>query len=401
MTTWMFGPSAFREIVADAMGNLQALKGRTMLALVGIAIGTAAVIAMLHIGNNARAEAMRQFESLGIDRVSIRPQPNGTANTMIPVDFAKALVSSNVGLAVAAPVIQAGTVIRIGRTNVPATLIAAGEGVYPLGKAHVGTGRPTSDLDAFAAYVVLGSDVAHGIGEAAGHSPQVGDQLTVDDQVMTVIGLLAPTLPNPVLNLDFNHSVIIPLAAARRLLPDPQISSIVAQLAPGSSDEKVADAVTQAFRSRIRDGGINVQTARQLIAGLDQQMRVYGMLLLAIGTVSLVVGGVGVMNVMLMSVMERRREIGVRLAIGARQCDIAAMFMAEALLLSAIGSTIGIVLGTFVGWGFAAVSGWAFEPAASALPLGVGMAITVGLFFGLYPAMRAAKLDPIHALRAE
>jgi putative ABC transport system permease protein len=158
---------------------------------------------------------------------------------------------------------------------------------------------------------------------------------------MTVIGLLAPTLANPVLNLDFNHSVVIPFSAARRLVRDPQISNIVAQLAPGFGDEKVAEAVTHAFRNRVRDGSVTVQTARQLIAGLDQQMRVYALLLLAIGTVSLVVGGVGVMNVMLMAVMERRGEIGVRLAIGARQRDIATMFVTEALLLSAIGSAIG------------------------------------------------------------
>jgi putative ABC transport system permease protein len=164
----------------------------------------------------------------------------------------------------------------------------------------------------------------------------------------------------------------------------------------------MADDVIEAYRKQVRDGGdIRVQTARQLIAGLDQQMRVYGLLLLAIGTVSLIVGGVGVMNVMLMSVMERRREIGVRLAIGARGRDIAIMFITESLLLSALGSTIGIFLGTAAGWIFAKLSSWQFEPAVTALPLGVGMAIAVGLFFGLYPALRAAKLDPIHALRAE
>jgi putative ABC transport system permease protein len=104
---------------------------------------------------------------------------------------------------------------------------------------------------------------------------------------------------------------------------------------------------------------------------------------------------------MLMAVMERRGEIGVRLAIGARQRDIATMFVTEALLLSGIGSAIGLVLGTVAGWVFAAASGWRFAPSATALPLGIGMALAVGLFFGLYPAMRAAKLDPIHALRAE
>lgn len=160
-------------------------------------------------------------------------------------------------------------------------------------------------------------------------------------------------------------------------------------------------AIAAYFKSRLRDDGVNVTTARQLIDGLEQQMRVYRLLLLAIGAVSLIVGGVGVMNVMLMSVIERRREIGVRLAIGARRRDIRVMFVAEALLLSGVGSVAGTLLGVFAGWLFARSSGWVFEAAVSALPLGVGMALMVGLFFGSYPAARAARLAPIVALRSE
>jgi putative ABC transport system permease protein len=114
-----------------------------------------------------------------------------------------------------------------------------------------------------------------------------------------------------------------------------------------------------------------------------------------------VVSGAGVMNVMLMSVMKRRREIGLRLAIGARRRDIGIMFLAEALVLSALGSLLGTGLGTFAGWIFARSSNWPFLPAPMALPLGAGMAVTVGLFFGYYPADRAARLNPISALRSE
>lgn len=107
------------------------------------------------------------------------------------------------------------------------------------------------------------------------------------------------------------------------------------------------------------------------------------------------------MNVMLMSVMERRREIGVRIAIGARQQDIVVMFLTESMLLSAIGAVVGTIIGSAVGFAFAKISGWTFCPAWAALPLGVGMSVCVGLFFGLYPAVRAANLNPIDALRAE
>lgn len=395
------GSTIVREIVLDAVGNLQALKGRTVLALVGIAIGTAAVIAMLHVGHNARAEAMRQFEALGVDLVSITPQSDAQRPGVIPFEFARDLPRATVGVAAAAPFILGGTSLRVGRSSLPANLVAAEDGLYALAKADIAAGRRTSDLDGFTAFAVLGADLAKGVASATGRPVRIGDQVTVDDQIMTVIGILATTYPNVILNLELNRSVVIPFAAARRLLPNPQITNVAARLSLGADDRSAASAIADYFSSRQRGGRVNVQTARQLIAGIERQMRVYGLLLLAIGTVSLVVGGVGIMNVMLMSVLERQREIGVRLAIGARRRDIRTMFLTEALLLSGAGSIAGMLLGTVAGWLFSRASGWSFDPAPAALPLGVGMALVVGLFFGGYPAVRAARLEPIAALRAE
>ncbi|MCK1651596.1 ABC transporter permease [Bradyrhizobium sp. 149] len=391
-----------REIVCDAASNLQGLKGRTFLALIGIAIGTAAVIAMLHIGYDARNEAMRQFDSLGIDLVNIAPKANGTIAPVIPADAARDLAGAGVGVVAAAPFILAGTSIKIGRSSLPANLVAAMDGIYSLAKAEIATGRRTSDLDGFAPFAVLGAELANDIATASGRPIKIGDEIVVDGPIVTIIGTLSSVYANMVLNLDLNRSVVVPYAAARRLVPSPQITNIAARLDAGENDQTASASIAAYFRARMGGGqGVSVRTARQLIIGLEQQMRIYGLLLMAIGAVSLVVGGVGVMNVMLMSVMERRREIGIRLALGARRHDVRLMFLVEALLLSAAGSAIGTVLGTLAGWLFASASGWSFAAAPAALPLGAGMALVVGLFFGSYPAARAAKLDPIAALRAD
>jgi putative ABC transport system permease protein len=191
------------------------------------------------------------------------------------------------------------------------------------------------------------------------------------------------------------------LPNAKRLMPNQILGSAVGRLA-GDAAADLAEQELQAYLTpKLRDAYLRVETARQLIAGMANQMHLFTLLLGAVGTLSLVLGGVGVMNIMLVSVAERKQEIGIRLAIGARRRDISALFLSEAVILAVVGGLFGIFLGLGASWVFAWVSDWEFILSPEAAPLGAGVSVLVGIFFGFYPAASASRLNPIDALRAD
>ncbi|OSQ48271.1 ABC transporter permease [Thalassospira alkalitolerans] len=390
-----------REVAREVAGNLRLSQGRSLLALIGIVIGTAAVITMLHLGHNAREAALRQFEILGTDQVMMQPVSGNSDKPHVPLNTVVKIPEQNIGIDAVAAVVQYGTSIRFGRSQIQAIILAATDKIYTIGKVHLWQGRLTSDLDAANSFAVIGAGIASEMTASSGRPVRIGDKINVGSRVLTIIGILGDATISPILGIDFNRTIVLPFAAARRLLPSPNISNVAALLSPGADDTQTAKAVTEYFSRHMSGGMMHVRTARQLIENIDRQMGIYAALILGIGAVSLVVGGVGIMNVMLMNVMERRQEIGLRLALGARRGHIRLMFLCEALILAIAGSAGGTFLGYLTGWVFASGSGWRFEPAPLTLPVAVGMALVVGLFFGIYPAVCAARLDPAIALRGE
>jgi putative ABC transport system permease protein len=223
----------------------------------------------------------------------------------------------------------------------------------------------------------------------------------IGSSLFTVIGVLKPLDRNPLLPVDPNSSVFITTSAAKRVSGAVSIDTLGGRISPGYELEAVGSRLESEIAKVLPNAHFRIATAKELIDTIRQQSALFTMLLGAIGSISLIVGGVGVMNIMLVSVVERQREIGLRLSIGARRRDIAIMFLVEASILSMVGGLIGFVLGVAASYGFSWYSEAKFFVSEVALLLGVAVSLLIGIFFGYYPARRAASLDPVAALRSE
>ncbi len=201
-------------------------------------------------------------------------------------------------------------------------------------------------------------------------------------------------LPN-----GLDDSVLIPLASMRRVQPGFELSSVLAQAAPGADPNRAAVDLKAYLSAQLPGREVDIHAAHQLLEGFRRQARVFSYLLGALGGISLLLGGVGVMNVMLMNVTERRKEIGVRMALGARPRDIRSLFLLEATCLAVSGALLGAILGSSGAYLFAQASGWRFLLASESIVIGMGSSALIGVFFGLYPAISAARVGPTNALR--
>ncbi len=388
-----------KQAILEAVGNLLASRQRSLLALIGIMVGAGAVIAMLTVGAIAREETARQFRAMGTDILLIRADSDqGLGN--LPLAETEALPAQIRGLSLIAPFMLGGGQVSAEGQSRSTSFLGVTESFAPVARVRLAQGRFISRHDRFEPFAVVGSALAEQLSTPFNRI-RVGSNIRVGRYVFTVIGVLEPSLPSPMMPADVNDALMVSIPNGRRIMSTPQLAWGVARAAPDADPDQVARAIGTALEPSMREGRVQVQSARALLAGLASQMRLFTLLLGAVGAIALVLGGVGVMNIMLVSVQERRREIGVRLAIGATRWNIQSLFLTEAAVLSLAGGAFGVLLGLAGAWGFAQMSGWAFVVSATAIPLGAGVSIATGLFFGFYPAVMASRLDPIVALRTE
>jgi putative ABC transport system permease protein len=389
-----------RANIKEALRSLVSAKQRTILALIGIVIGIGSVIGMVSVGTIVENESVRQFKDMGIDIIVVTKESDGiTASTGFVLKDVMDLKQGNKDVLEVAPFASAGA--RVGRSGkeVFVDLYGVTASFFDLNKLTIRRGRAITDLDQDRYFVVVGEDVEQ-IMKKEGHTDVVGKQFPFGGRVYTVVGVLN-TVPEGggIRPAGLNRSVITHVSTGVRAFENGMINKFLARVG-GKDSAVVKSAIETYFGKKGKGSKVSIKTAEELIAQMEKQMQLYTLLLGAIGSISLLVGGVGVMNVMLISVTERRKEIGIRRALGAHQSDIMSQFIIESVVLCFVGGIVGIILGTGVSYIFARVSNYEFLVSQTAIFLGFGVSMGVGIFFGYYPARQAARSDPIAALRS-
>ena len=393
----------------EATRSLYGARLRTLLGLIGIMIGVASVIAMISTGEIATAQSRKEFEALGTDLLTIRESEELTTaaarrrGVAVGLDDALEVAEALSSVAEAAPRIQLHGGFAYGGKHVGSGAMQGVSASFAsVNRLRLAEGRFVSDLDVERYYCVVGADIANAMRRRGAH-PVVGEVLEIDRRLFTVVGALENTPDNYALpfQLDANESVFVPITTAQRISPRTEIELIVARAQAGVHYSVASRDVQAYFHERTRGLGIEVTSAEQLIEEMESQLGLMTLLLGAVGSISLIVGGIGIMNIMLISVAERRQEIGIRRALGASRGDIQGQFLIEAMILTLGGGMAGIVFGMGVTYGICQYTEWDFFISPVSVIAGIGVSTIIGVFFGFQPAYQAARLDPIAALQGD
>lgn len=390
---------ALAETVAEALANLYAQRQRSALALLGILIGTASIVAMLTIGHMAQRETLKLFRHLGVDMLQIHAMPAGNYSVgELDRRAIERLPASDPDVIAAAPLAADHDTVLSGERHAELGIAAVTPDLPRLMRIGVVQGRFIAPIDDGNLVAVVGAGTVEKL-SAPGAPLGPGSAIRVKGYVFEVVGVLGPVPFTALDPTDVNNAVLIPLADAGRVMDSDKPTTALIHLEPAADVKGAGARIAASLANPTAD--LQVFNARDLIRSMNAQKAIHSQLLTAVGAISLLVGGIGVMNVMLMGVMERRREIGLRAAVGATPRDIQLMFLIEAATLAFVGGVAGLAAGLMAALVTARASGWTFSLALWVLPLGPGVAALVGVAFGLYPAIKASRLSPIDALRAD
>jgi putative ABC transport system permease protein len=386
---------------------------RTSLTMLGIIIGVGAVIAMVSIGNGAKAQIEANIAALGQNTIGIWSgnfrrggvsMGFGSAGTLTKEDML-AIQREVPGVLAISPEVRAGAQVAAGNQNMSTSIMGVAASYPEFRNWTFASGGPFTeqDVNGQAKVALIGNTTAT---QLFGESDPVGQTIRIRNVPFTVVGLLNPKGAG-FGGQDQDDVIMIPWTSAMtRLTGGTTFRNLSMQGASADQLDEISEAITSLLRQRHRllegmDDDFSIRTQTETLETFTSTAKTMTMLLGSIAGVSLLVGGIGIMNIMLVSVTERTREIGIRMAVGAKSGDILSQFLAEAVTLSIVGGIAGIGIGVGVSRLISANMGWPVLTSSNAIMVAFLFSAAIGIFFGFYPARKAAQLDPIESLRYE
>ena len=397
----------FWTIVKVALKSLLANKLRTFLAMLGIVIGVGAVISMLAMGAGAQQQVMKRISAMGTNLLVIHPGQQGMRGVMsgtsqrLRIKDAKAIIEEVAGVYQVAPIVRANSQLKYFNRNTRSNVIGSSTTFFPVLNFEIEEGRPFTEgeVKRMAKVAVIGPTT---IANLFDQQSPVGETIKIKGINFLVIG--TTKAKGSVGRRDPDDQVVIPYSTAMKQLHGVDyLNEIDIQAMDNVDLQKVRQDTMAVLRKKHRlmadsADDFHIHNQAEMVETASEVSRTFAILLGSIAGISLLVGGIGIMNIMLVTVTERTREIGIRKAIGAKNRDILLQFLVEAIILSGLGGIIGVVLGIGAAQLIGEWSQFVTVIKISSIALALSFAGAVGIFFGYYPASRAAQLDPIEAL---
>lgn len=387
---------SFSMTIRLAWKNILGSRLRSGLTVLGLVIGIASVIILVGLGNGAVSSVNSQVASMGTDIVIVNISDSDSALTY---DAVNELKSVDGAMEVSPYQMLSASLSHDSSASSRASIVGAGASLIDMMGYDLSSGRGISqiDVDNSSKVVIIGSGIAE---EFWGSIDPCGDTIRIDGDIYTVIGVLESVGSSMGNNVD--ETAIIPITTAEYLGVSTAISTVYVRAESSDKADTTADNISSYLTGTfgISEDDVSVTTQSSMLEAMEEINNTLSLLLGGIAGISLLVGGIGVMNVMLVSVTERTREIGIRKSLGAKKRDILFQFLMESMVLSIFGGVIGIAAG-FAGGGIASLFGVGFAPGLDIVLISAAISIAVGLIFGIFPSYRAAGLDPVEALRYE
>ncbi|MDH5206371.1 MAG: ABC transporter permease [Hylemonella sp.] len=403
--------TAWRALLANTL--------RSFLTMLGIIIGVAAVITMIAVGNGATERVQAQMKGLGSNIMLVLPGYVSQAGVRLGAqtrqrlteEDAQAIALEIPEVQVAAPTSRTSGQVVFGNSNWSTTIYGVTNDYLEARDWGLQWGRvfDAGELAGSAKVAWIGETVAR---ELFGDQDPVDQVIRVRGVPMTIVGVLSPKGQNS-MGQDQDDVLMMPISTLRNRIWGgdasarlKRVGAISVKVREGLSMKTAEEGIKALLRQRFKvqpgvDDPFRVRNLTEILQAQEEASRIMTLLLAAVAGISLIIGGIGIMNIMLVSVTERTREIGLRMAVGARGRDILAQFLIEAMTLSLVGGAIGVLVGAASTWAVGSFAGWQVSMSLDAIALAVGFSALVGVFFGYYPARRAARLLPIQALRYE